>query len=323
MTGVGVVEFLDVEIPEPEAGELLIRTEVTAVSPGTELRCLAGKQPDSVPFPFVSGYSLAGVVESAPEGSEIKVGTRVFCTGTNKVSIHRQWGAHVSHAIVNPGQVVPIPDHCSSKSAVFSKMVAIALRGSRVAQPRLCDSVAVIGLGPIGMLSTRVYKAAGANVLGLDLAPSRVEIARKAGVKAEMPINGIKQMVHDYFGHGADIIVDATGAPQVLPLSMSAAKEMPWGDSSATGSKLVIQGSYPDTFTLPYQEAFLKELHILLPRDHSPKDLVDACALIADGKVEVEDLISWFGQPCEASHAFGLLTSDPTKMTVAFDWSLT
>jgi threonine dehydrogenase-like Zn-dependent dehydrogenase len=101
---------------------------------------------------------------------------------------------------------------------------------------------------------------------------------------------------------------------------MRAAKDLPWGENDVTGSKLVIQGSYPDQFTLPYQESFRKELHILMPRDHTPADLVQAVKMIADGVCQVDDLISWFGDPAEAPEAYKLLRSDRSMMTIAFDW---
>jgi 2-desacetyl-2-hydroxyethyl bacteriochlorophyllide A dehydrogenase len=321
VTGIDRVEFVPIELPDLESGELLIRTEVSAVSRGTELRCMAGLQPGSVDFPFIPGYSLVGIVEAASADSAVSIGSRVFSTGTKRAGINLQWGGHVSHAIANASGAVPIPDGCCPKTASFAKMAAIALRGTRVAQPRPGDTVAVIGLGPIGMLSLKLYHAAGANVLGLDQEPIRVEIAKRAGLAAVVVTESIEQAVQSHFGHGADIVVDVTGVPAVLQASLRAAKDLPWGRDDVTGPKLVIQGSYPDTFSLPYQDAFRKELQILLPRDCRPGDLVDAAGLLADGTCKIDEFISWYGPPSDAAEAYRLLRTDRSFMTIAFDWS--
>ena len=321
VTGIGKVEFVPVELPDLEPGEVLIRTEASAVSRGTELRCLAGKQPESLPFPFIPGYSLVGIVEEVCGDSPVAVGTRVFSTGTKRASINLEWGSHLSYAISNANEVVPVPDGCPPKLASFAKMAAIALRGTHVAEPRPSDCVVVVGLGPIGSLSQRLFHKAGNNVFGLDQESIRVDIARKAGLAADVVAGTIDQAVQAHFGHGADIVVDVTGVPSVLPFSLRATKDVPWGTNDARGSKLVIQGSYPDQFSLPYQEAFRKELHILMPRDNTPTDLADAVKFIADGTLKVEDFISWYGPPSNAAEAYNLLRSDRSIMTIAFDWS--
>jgi 2-desacetyl-2-hydroxyethyl bacteriochlorophyllide A dehydrogenase len=315
------VELTSFELPDLQAGEVLIRTEVSGVSPGTEMRCLAGMQPESVAYPYVPGYSMAGVVEAVASGSHIAVGDRVFASGTKRASINLQWGGHVSHAIASEDSVYPIPTGCPSKLASLSKLAAIALRGVRVSRSSSSDHVAVVGLGPIGMLSARLHRAAGAQVLGLDQEISRVNLAKASGIDAAVVKGTILETVQEHFGQGADIVVDATGNPKVLPFSLAAVRDLAWGITEINGPKLVIQGSYPDQFSLPYQDAFRKELTILLPRDGSPAEIRDILSMIANGACQVEDLISWYGDPSDAHQAYGRLRSDRTSMTVAFDWS--
>ena len=319
-TGVNLIELVDIEVPDLEPGELLIRTDFSAVSPGTEMRCIAGLQSGDVAFPFIPGYSLIGVVESVCGDSPVSVGTCVFAPGTSRASINRQWGGHVSYAVANAHQVVPVPDGCSSQWAALSKLVAIALRGCRIAEPKPSEKVAVVGLGPIGLLSLRQFRAAGADVLGVDQDVSRVDRARNGGTAASVVTTSIEEAVYAHFGQGADIVVDATGVPSVLPLSIRAARELPWGQSNLTGPKVLIQGSYPDLFTLSYNECFRKELHILLPRDHTPANLIEAVGMIADGTIKVDDLISWSGDPSSAPDVYARLRKDRSMMTVTFEW---
>ncbi len=320
MTDVGRVEFLETTLPEPEQGELLIRTEVTAVSPGTELRCLAGLQRNSEPFPFISGYSLVGIVESAPKGSAIPVGTRVFAAGTKRAGINRQWGGHISFALADAQRVWVVPEGCRPELAALGKLAGIAKRGCYIAQPKTADKVAVVGLGPIGLLSLRMFHATGAQVLGVDQVSSRVERARAGGIAAEVVGGTIEATVRAHFGTLADIVVDATGIPAVLPLALAAAREPSWDTPGIKGSKLVLQGSYPNEFTLPYDGVFRKEIQMLVPRDTTPDLVKESIDLIASGKCHVEDLLSWFGPASEGPEAFARLQSDKSYMTVGFDW---
>jgi len=320
-TDVGQVELASFDLPDLRPGELLIRTDASAVSPGTEMRCLAGRQADSVAFPYIPGYSMAGVVEAVSPGCPNAVGDRVFASGTRYASINLQWGGHVSHAITSSDSVVLLPNGCASHLAAMAKLVAIALRGVRVCKPKPSDLVAVVGLGPIGMLSARLYRTTGAKVLSVDQEASRVELARAAGMEALLVDGTIEETVFNYFGQGADVVVDATGIPEVLPFSIAAARQPAWGNPDVNGPKLVIQGSYPNLFTIPYPDAFRKELTILMPRDTTPNEVRDAVMMIADGTCRVDDLISWFGDPGECAKAYGLLKNDRTTMTAGFDWS--
>ncbi len=320
-TAVNVIELVDIELPELKPGEHMIRTEFTAVSPGTELRCLAGLQRGNMAFPFIPGNSLVGIVESVCGDSPVSVGTRVFAAGTSHASINLQWGGHVSAAIAGSHRVVPIPDGCTPKWATLSKLAAIPLRGCRIAEPKRSDMVAVVGLGPIGLLSLRHFRAAGANVVGVDQDASRVDRAKKDGVAAVAVTTTIEEAVYTYFGQGADIVVDATGVPAVLPLSIRAARELPWNENDLFGPKVLIQGSYPDPFTLFYSDCFLKELRILTPRDCTPANLVEAVGMIADGTIRVDDLISWSGDPASAPEVYARLRTDRDMMTAVFEWS--
>ncbi len=321
-TDIHQAHMVDVQLPAVGPGELLVRTEISTVSPGTELRCFAGLQPDSLPFPFIPGYSLVGIVQAVHDGCPIAVGERVFVSGTKRASINLQWGGHISNAIADVNSVYRVPFECSPKAASFAKLVAIALRGLVVCQAKPKDKVVVIGLGPIGMLSARLHQAMGAEVLAVDVEPIRVQLAQNSGLTASAAHDSIVETVRTHFGELADVVVDATGNSAVLPFSMAAAKTPDWGDGRIGQSKLVIQGSYPETFTLPYQEAFRKELNIFLPRDTTPVEIAEAVKMITSGFITVEDLISWCGHASVAQSAYDLLRSNRSSMSVSFDWRI-
>lgn len=318
--GVGRVALRPVEIPEPGAGEVLIAAEYTVISPGTELRCLAGKQAGAV-FPFIPGYSLVGRVVARGSGSVLPIGTRVYCSGTARADVARTWGGQTSHAVQSESEVYPVAEGTDPAQAVLAHLAAIAYRGVRLSRPAPHETVAVIGLGAIGSLSARLFAATGARVVASDLSPFRVSLARQAGIEAFVPEGGLAEDFAKKLPGGADVVVDATGHEAVLPQSLAVAKDKPWNDDAELGPRVVVQGSYPDSFRVPYMAAFMKELSLLFPRDTQPRDVRAVLDLIARGRLPLDGIVSDVRRPEAAPETYAELTDPGAKiLTAAFRW---
>lgn len=316
------VALADISVPDPGPGEVLVATAFSCISPGTELRCLAGAQPDGLPFPFIPGYSLAGHVIARGGDVALAVGARVFATGTIAADLPRMWGGHVRHALCRAADVIELPPAVRLRAASSGHLAAIAYHGLRLARPQPHERVAVVGLGAIGQLAARLFAATGAQVVAADLTPARVERAQQAGITAFAPAAGdLVAGFRPYFPAGADVIVDATGAPQVLPQLIALAKDLPWDDALHAGTRYVVQGSYPGDFAIPYQPAFRKELTFLLPRDMQPRDVRAVFDLLARGHLAVDDLIEPV-HPADAPAVYAALRdAHPELITAAFDWA--
>jgi 3-hydroxyethyl bacteriochlorophyllide a dehydrogenase len=318
-TGVDQVAVEAITVPEPQAGEVLVEVAYSCVSPGTELRCLSGKQPDAHPFPFIPGYSSVGRVIAAGEGVTLPIGTRVFSGGTARASRGIMWGGHVSHVVKGAQGVLPIPDGVDLPDAALAKLAGIAYHGVRHSRPLPHETVLVIGLGAIGQLSARLHALSGARVCAFDVSPARVALVQPHGVEAYESPEGIAATGARVLPAGADILVDATGVASVLPQVVGLARDIPWDDALNPGTRLLIQGSYPADFALPYQEAFRKELVVYIPRDSQPRDLVAVLGLMARGELRVRDLISVTAPPDDAPRIYpALRTGD--LLTAVFDW---
>ena len=151
---VNVVTVEEITIPEPGPGEVLIETAFSVMSPGTELRCLAGQQPNAAPWPAIPGYSLSGTIVAAGPGATLPIGTRVFATGTRRADgVNLMWGGHVAHAVVPQQAVFAVPDALDLRDAAAAHLIAIAYHGLRLAQPLPHERIAVLGLGAIGQLA--------------------------------------------------------------------------------------------------------------------------------------------------------------------------
>lgn len=317
------VALATIEIPEPEEGEVLVRAAYTCISPGTELRCLAGRQPGSPDYPYIPGYALTGTVEAAGPGTELKPGTPVLCSGTQRASVARCWGGHTGLAVLPAASAFVLPKSLSLRQASIAPMAAIAYHGLRVARPMLRERVATLGLGLIGQMAARLYLLAGTQIVAADRSPNRVRIAQEAGVEAVVVHNSLEETFRPHFPEGADLIVDSTGVPGVIPQAVALAKSLPWDDTPAPPARYLIQGSYPADFAIPYQEAFVKELTFQIPRNYQPGDLRAVLDLIGTGRLNVDNLI---GSPQDPAQAQEIYTSlqDPhaERLTAVFAWNV-
>lgn len=314
------VELVDATVPEPGPGEVLIEALYTSVSPGTELRCLAGQQV-RLGFPFIPGYSMVGRIAQCAAGGTLAEGDLVFCLGTEKADLPLGWGAHLGHAVRRAAGVFPLPPGMDPIAATLAKLAAIAYRGVRVAQTLPHDQVAVVGLGPIGQLAARLHGLTGARVVAADTRPDRVELARAAGIDAVVPQNGLVAAFAELQPGGADVVVDSTGASTVLSQSVQLAKRKPWDDSLTEPTRLVVQGSYAADVAFDYHEAFYRELAVHFPRDHGTQDLHTALRLIGSGRLKTRDLISRVCAPQDAPGIYAALrAAQPGLLTAVFAW---
>ncbi|GAB4191043.1 MAG: alcohol dehydrogenase catalytic domain-containing protein [Roseiflexaceae bacterium] len=320
-SGVDQVELDATEIPEPGEGQVLIAVANSCISPGTELRCLAGKQPDASPWPFIPGYALAGRVAARGRGVALPLGAPVFSGGTQAASHARMWGGHVSHALLDEAAVFPLPPGLALLDASAARLAAIALHGIRLCRPQIDDTVAVVGLGPIGQLSARLAALSGARVVATDRVTARVELARAAGVEAYLAGGSLAETLAPAIPGGADVVIDATGAAAVLPQAVELARTLPWDDLPTPGARYVVQGSYPDALAIPYHAAFHKELSFLVPRDTQPRDIRRALELLASGALRVADLLGAPRPPDAAPQTYAALRAgEAGMMTAVFGW---
>jgi predicted dehydrogenase len=236
----GEVELAEVPDPRPGPGQVLVRSRVTLVSAGSErtlvefgqatLLAKARIEPErlrqvldkiradgllptlEVVFARLDqamplGYCNAGVVEAIGEGVRgLKPGDRVASNGP-----------HAELVLVPENLCARIPDPVSDETAAFTVLGAVALQGLRLLAPTLGESVAVIGLGLVGLLAVQLLKANGCRVLGFDPDPERRALAERFGAEtAGVEADGMVQAGLAFSrGRGLDGVLIAASAPKV------------------------------------------------------------------------------------------------------------
>jgi 2-desacetyl-2-hydroxyethyl bacteriochlorophyllide A dehydrogenase len=214
-----VVELAEVAVPQSRAGEVLVRAEFSGISGGTELLAYRGELDPGLPrdetlgalagrfeYPFSYGYSVVGTVEDSR--SNVREGERVFA-----------FHPHQSRFVVSAGDIVRI-GATDPRSATLFPLVETALQISLDVGIRYREVVAVLGLGPVGILTGILLMRSGATVVGSDPKPWRRETAEMCGLEAVEPEALGTAVQTATRGHGADVIVEATGDPEALGESL-------------------------------------------------------------------------------------------------------
>lgn len=316
-TAPGVVRVGTIELPPLAADEVLVKTAWSCISPGTEARCLAGKQDGAPPWPFIPGYALTGVVVAAGKDAGLLPGAAVFCQGTKTRDVATCWGGHTGHAVAAASAVYPLPEGIDLKTACLAKLAAIAWHGVKLGGITEADRVAVVGLGILGQLAARLCRMTGAEVWASDRISQRMELARSAAIHTFDGVDKLRELVPD----GVDVVIDVTGAPALLSAIPELLKDKPWDDTQPRPSRVIVQGSYPGTVAVPYDAFFMKEASLLFPRDSQPRDIREVIGFMAEGRLQVNDLISRTAAPADAASLYAVL-ADPESGTVgcAVDW---
>ena len=267
---------------------------------------------------------MVGTVVKCGEKSRFKPGDRVFCSGTSKASLNRLWGAHCGQAIVpdTPSLPFPVPENVDLVDASLAKLAAISYHGLTLAKPLPHEKVVVIGLGPIGQLSARLFAAAGCRVVGADLSDSRVKVLCEAGLEAVSTREGLVPAVKKLLPDGADIVVDATGYAPLVKEAIGLLRELPWDGIAHSRRRYLFQGSYAGEVAIPYGDAFMQEVEFLVPRDTLPGDYVAVLDLMARGKLSARGIVGEVAPPEEAPRIYAAMQAGADGfMTAAFKWN--
>jgi predicted dehydrogenase/threonine dehydrogenase-like Zn-dependent dehydrogenase len=351
----GKTEIMDVPAPRPAPGAVLVRTAASVVSVGTERsvvdfagRSLLGKarsRPDLVRQmiqkgrregwlaaveaafsrlgqPMALGYSSAGVVVETGEGvSEFHPGDRVACAGGGHA-------VHAEFANVPVNLMAVVPDGVDLEEAAFGTLGAIAMHGFRLSGAMLGESVAVIGLGLLGLLAAQIAQSAGCRVFGIDVDGKRVSLARKLGIHAIERAEAERAGRAFTGARGFDAVLVCADTPSADPLELA-------GALSRDRGKVVAVGAVG--MTIPRKSYYEKEIEFLVSRSYGPgrydplyeeagvdypygfvrwteqRNIESFLGLLAGGKVRVAPLITHRFPVEKGADAYRLISGKDKK----------
>ncbi|WP_329382881.1 galactitol-1-phosphate 5-dehydrogenase [Anaerofustis butyriciformans] len=263
--GVQDLRLEDVPKPEAKPGEVLIKVKAVGIC-GSDLsryRSHGPKFPEKGIFTF--GHEFSGQIEAVGEGvTKFKAGDRVTacpalpcfeceyckkgeyarCMTLEVIGAVRD-GAYAEYITMPEVNVVPIPDNVTYEQAAVIEPTAVVYHGLYKTKMQPGDDVAVMGCGPIGLLSILVAKVFGAKrIIAIDIMEEKLEWAKQCGATDVVlskiddynsARNGVLEVTN---GRGADVVIESGGTPitsaQVLGLGCKGAKVLylgiPYGD---------------------------------------------------------------------------------------------
>ena len=317
------VEVESWTLPPLGADEVLVATECTLISPGTERAFLLGLPNAQGRYPSRPGYSNIGtVVEVGKAVTDYKVGERVASTQ-----------GHTSHFIASPNRLLKVasPD-VPAEEVVFFNLGAIALQGVRKARIELGEAALVLGQGLIGLLSIQLSKLSGAMpVIAADLTDSRLEISKRIGADCTLnpeDANFSERLSDTTKGDGPTVVIEATGHPDAITTAL---------DAAGWGARVVLlastRGETPNVNF--YRDVHKKGLilygahNAIRPRQESSSnfwtledDSLLLLSLIAQKRLNIASLISHRVPGEDAPKAYQLLMEwNPGLLGVVLQWN--
>ncbi len=207
-------EPFEIQESDLKDNEAIIETTMTMISAGTELsRVYAIKQGFS--YPVFPGYTAVGKIIAKGKGlTDLEVNDRVFYSGPH-ASINRY--KHVG--TTQGSKIMKIDSRLSDKQACLIQMGLIAMNAVTACSGKLTDTVAVYGLGTIGLVTALLLQKEGMRVIAFDPVESRCQEAREAGVlevSSVAPDKQVETLMSMTHNKGSDISVDVSGISSAI-----------------------------------------------------------------------------------------------------------
>ncbi len=323
----------DLILPEMDDEGILVHTEYSTISRGTELDLytgqMHGKGLNAQWYPMLPGYMPVGIVEAiGKKVNHVKVGDRVvgsnlfagfderFCPAwaghTQRVVISR-----ISHPDMAAWRAVKVPQGVPPESAGLAMLAGVAWNGVREKiKPQPGEIVLVIGQGVIGNFAAQLCQAMGARVLVADPYENRLAISRANGIEETLQgdIADLKKAFLEKTGGCApDAVIEVTG--ESTPLRQALELVKPYGRVQAQGMYL---GDGPrDIMRLLFDRA----LSLSATCGERPEMTAECLQMMAEGKIHAEGMLTAIADPQDATETYHAVYTRPDKyVTCAFKW---
>ena len=265
LTQVGKIEIRELDIPTPAPDEALVRVRAVGLC-GSDVHYYEHGRigPYVVTGPIILGHEAAGeVVAVGSEVRHLKEGQRVtiepgatcgrceycksgrynLCPDVRFLATPPIDGAFCEYITMRADLLFPIPDSMSFEKAALIEPLSVGLHAVRRGDLRTGETVVIMGMGPIGMMTLLAAKAAGAGrVIGVDLEPFRLERALQIGADGVINLreeDGQEALLRLTEGRKADLAIETAGNGRAAQSAVQAVRR---------GGRVVLVG-------LPQEEA--------------------------------------------------------------------
>jgi L-iditol 2-dehydrogenase len=298
-------EHLQVEpvaVPTIQSGDILVRVKV-ALTCGTDVKVFRrGYHARMIVPPAVFGHELAGdVVAVGEDVTQFSIGDRVVAANSAPCEqcffcrrdlqnlcedLLFNNGAYAEYIRI-PARIVErntylIPQNVGYHDAALIEPLACVVRGFEETSPRPGDSIAIIGLGPIGLMFVKLAKLYGCRVIAVGRRKTQLERAAALGADEVIvagddsdPVKAIRDLTH---GRGVDIAIEAVGKPQTWEWAVNMVRR---------GGTVNFFGGCPNDSTVNLDTALLhySEITCKASFHHTPAYIRKALDLVCAGHI--------------------------------------
>jgi L-iditol 2-dehydrogenase len=285
----------EVPIPDPPPGWVRVRVRAAGIC-GTDLPIFDGTR--AVALPLIPGHEVTGQVDQAGDGTGYLPGERVavsmvvacghcrycaagapeLCDSLIELGIHMN-GGFAEYMVAPPRNLHRLPEGLSFEDATAADPLACAFHGLGAAEVGSDDIVAVFGTGTLALYAVQVARLAGArHVIALGRRAEGLAAASRAGadVTVDLRAGDPSAAVRRVGPGGPSVVVEATGANEVLPLAVEVASR---------AGRVVLLGIYRGEAHLAAEPIVRKELRLLGRLCYTIDEYRHCLELIAAGRV--------------------------------------
>jgi 3-hydroxyethyl bacteriochlorophyllide a dehydrogenase len=283
---------------EAGAADVVVDVAFSGISTGTERLLWSGRMPPfpGMGYPLVPGYESVGVVVQAGAESGLREGQTVFVPGANSFMDCRALFGGAASRLVTKATRVAVLDAALGEQGTLLALAATGYHAAAAATPDL-----IVGHGVLGRLIARLAVIAGGSPVVWE-----TNEARQDGAQGYTVLHPDQDSRRDY-----KVICDVSGDPNVLDTLVG---------RCARGGEIVLAGFYAERLSFAFPPAFMREIRFRIAAEWQDADLRATNALIAEGKLSLDGLITHHARPAECSDAYRTAFNDTSCLKMILDW---
>jgi bacteriochlorophyllide a dehydrogenase len=281
--------------------DVLVNVEWSGISTGTERLLWSGRMPafPGLGYPLVPGYESVGRIVQAGAHSGRSVGERVFVPGSRGFRDARGlFGGAAASVIASGAKVVPLDDSLAEQGVLLA---LAATAHHALAAPGAVAPDLIVGHGVLGRLLARIAVAQGAKPTVWETNAQRA--AGGIGYSVIAPDTDTRRDYRSIYDVSGDASLTDTLIAHLAP-----------------GGEIVLAGFYEAPISFNFAPAFMREARLRVAAEWREPDLASVSALIADGRLSLDGLIT-HREPAEnAPDAYRTAFGDAGCLKMILDW---
>jgi propanol-preferring alcohol dehydrogenase len=294
------LQIRDVPVPTPGAGQVLVRIEASGIC-HTDIHAARGDWPVKPTAPFIPGHEGVGIVEALGDGATAhEIGDRValpwlgyacgscrYCVSGWETLCEAQQntgysidGGYAEFAVADARFAISVPEGVDPMDAAPLTCAGVTTyKAVKVSGARSGDLVSVVGIGGLGHLAVQYAVIAGATVVGVDVHPDKLDLAKQLG--ATYTVDAAKEDAAAAIQRlgGADVAIALAVQPESITSAFASLRR---------GGRLVLVSLPKDgQLSVPIFDTVLKGISVIGSIVGTREDLAEVFALHAAGRTRV------------------------------------